>query len=188
MRGASSGEMFWAMTRWGESRPSRRTSPSRSLTLGDVPDPAPKSSSTIGRISGRWGANHAHVDLAAVDELLGERLVVELLADLAHPLGQLVPVLAPRECWPMPIDASLRAGLTISGKVMRPNASKASPSKVSEVGRVDLVVLEQLLGEDLVLRQQQPGRAEPVNCTGPSPSGRRRSPRGGSRRRRSRRR
>ena len=132
---------------------------SRSDTFGIGRRPSCRSparrSGRIGRVARR--ADHADVDLAAVDELLGQRLVLQLVADLAHPLGQLLPVLAPPSACRCRSTRPSAAGLTISGKRQHARWSRRSrPSKVAKFGVEHLVVLEQLLGEDLVLRQEQP--------------------------------
>jgi len=126
--------MSLAITRRGEPSVSGPNFTSRSEICGWFLSQFPKSSSTIGRMSG-FGhvAQHTDVHLAAFDELLGERLVLKLLANLPHPLGQVVPA----SHQGMPPDAQRRirlGGLHDQRKVEPPMRLERFAIEGSEFG------------------------------------------------------
>src|SRR5262249_17879401 len=103
-------------------------------------------------------SQYADVNLPPLDVILSQSLVLELLADLADPLGQLVPVVNDRA---LPdSQRGIRLGwFDDQRKSQRAMGLERLSVEGGEVGRLHLVVLQELLGEDFVLRQQKAGGA-----------------------------
>ena len=104
-------------------------------------------------------ADHADVQLAAVDELLDDGRGAELLVNEGARACASCSSFSTTDACEMPVDASKNSDLTISGNVQPLGQRRlAAGPNDRELGHRNAVIREQLLRERLVAREDEAAR------------------------------